>query len=124
MKSKLKLSSIVLHFGIAYLNFNLSFVYSKLIYRYNGDQAQIVEVTANMKGGATVRATVDNDNDMYAAIDKVSHILSNNLKKHSETHNSLNAKRKHQKVLLSTSMQMCMKCTHDYTLIHTCSCGQ
>ena len=52
-----------------------------------------------MKGGATVRATVDNDNDMYAAIDKVSHILSNNLKKHSETHNSLNAKRKHQKVL-------------------------
>lgn len=67
--------------------------------KYNGDQAQIVEVTANMKGGATVRATVDNDNDMYAAIDKVSHILSNNLKKHSETHNSLNAKRKHQKVL-------------------------
>ena len=69
------------------------------IYRYNGDQAQIVEVTAQMRGGATVRAVVDDDNDMYAAIDKVSHILSNNLKKHSETHSTLNAKRRQQKVL-------------------------
>ena len=58
-----------------------------------------MEVTAQMKGGAVVRAVVDNDNDMYAAIDKVSHILSNNLKKHSETHSSLNAKRRSQKVL-------------------------
>ena len=70
--------------------------------KYNGDQAQIVEVTAQMKGGSAVRAVVDDDNDMYAAIDKVSHILSNNLKKHSKTHNTLNAKRRHQKVLKVT----------------------
>lgn len=66
----------------------------------NGEQAQIVETTLNMKGGAVIRSVVDDDNDMYAAIDRVSHIISNNLKKHSETHRSLKSKRIHQKVLV------------------------
>ena len=52
------------------------------------------------KKGAVIRAKIDNDNDMYASIDKASHMISNSLKKHNEMHNEEQRKSRRKKILL------------------------
>ena len=53
------------------------------------------------KKGAVIRASIDNDNDMYASIDKASHKISSSLKKHNEMHHGdLKKQRRFQKVLI------------------------
>ena len=65
--------------------------------KHNGQIAEIVEVTINMKGGSVIRAVEHHDTDMYSSIDKVSNKISNKLKQHKESHGTMKKKHDSQK---------------------------